>query len=154
MRSAVYKGDFLDLKVHVHVEAEMTLETPSEAPSPQTRLDLLAAGSFDVVVFSLLLSYIPSPERRAEAVWKARRLLRVGGLLLVVTPHSTIRKSNSSHHPILREWREAFGQMALTFVKTEKLKVSRQIALAYKAVDLVPGQPKLLPVRIAFDLRH
>ena len=64
----------------------------------------LPAASFDVVVFCLVLSYLPSPLHRTAAIRKARQLLVTDGLLLIVTPISTIRASNSKQLPILREW--------------------------------------------------
>lgn len=51
-------------------------------------------------MLSLVLSYIPDPYQRTQAVLKARQLLRDpeegGGLLLIVTPHSSDRRASKS----------------------------------------------------------
>jgi len=113
----------------------------------------LPAAFFDVIVFSLVLSYIPSAEKRTEAVWKARRLLRPGGLLLIITPFSTIRLTNSIQLPIMREWRTAMEAMALVFRNSENLVRAKQIGLAYVANEETrPEEPRwFAPMRIAFD---
>jgi len=67
----VMQCDFLDLQVGGHL--------PVVEPSAEFaggRLTSLPAGSFDVVVMSLVLSYLPLPAERGAMVLKARQLLR------------------------------------------------------------------------------
>ena len=66
---------------------------PCLPPTPAAALPSLPRGCFDVVCLCLVLSYIPQPLQRTEAVWRARQLLREGGLLLIITPHSTNRRA-------------------------------------------------------------
>ena len=73
--------------------------------SPGATLHSLPASSFDVVALVNVLSYIPLPLQRTEAVWRARQLLRSGGLLCLITPHSTNRSTSGASLPILSEWR-------------------------------------------------
>ena len=162
----VYRCDFLELEISSAIEeAERSHQKRDEkgeiplleSPSPHQQLTSLPSAWFDVVVFSLVLSYVPSGSRRADAVWKARRLLRPGGLLLIVTPQSTIRLSNSVQLPILREWRGAMEAMGLVFHKCEHLTNAKQIGLAYHTNQDTPAtldsrpKPGPQPMRIAFD---
>mmetsp|Transcript_114105 Transcript_114105/g.254604 ORF Transcript_114105/g.254604 Transcript_114105/m.254604 type:complete len:541 (-) Transcript_114105:7-1629(-) len=59
--------------------------------SEDGRLEGLVAGSFDVVVLSLVLSYIADPQRRIEMIARARRCLRDDrGLLFVIEVGSSM----------------------------------------------------------------
>jgi 25S rRNA (adenine2142-N1)-methyltransferase len=51
-------------------------------------VEALPAQAFDVVIFSLLLSYMPSPRQRFACCAKARQVLKTNGLLLIITPDS------------------------------------------------------------------
>jgi hypothetical protein len=64
--------DFLQLQVLP--PRAPPLVDPSER-FPAGALRALPAASFDVVVMSLVLSYLPGPAQRARMVAKARRLL-------------------------------------------------------------------------------
>ena len=67
----VMQCDFLHLQVGGH----MPVVEPS-AEFAGGRLTSLPAGSFDVVVMSLVLSYLPLPAERGAMILKARQLLR------------------------------------------------------------------------------
>ena len=49
----------------------------------------LPKGRYDVVIFCLLLEYLPTPGMRYEAVRRAADLLADYGLLVIVTPDSS-----------------------------------------------------------------
>jgi len=73
---------------------------------------------FDVVVFSLLLEYLPSPTQRWASCKKAHRLLTPEGLLVIITPDSKAAHSNSK---VMKSWRTALAALGLTRVCYEKL---------------------------------
>ncbi|KAF2366752.1 Methyltransferase type 11 [Trinorchestia longiramus] len=82
----VYKCDFLDVKV---VNASEGCDLPpveGQDAGVDRKIERLPSNYYDVVVFSLVLDYIPCPEARLRCCRKAHQLLRPGGLLLIVTP--------------------------------------------------------------------
>ena len=69
----------------------------------------LLGDYYDVVVFSLLLSYLPCTVQRLTCCVNAHRVLQPHGLLLVVTPDSS---HQNKHAALMRDWRncvEAVG---------------------------------------------
>ncbi len=63
---SVHVCDFLN----VSIGAELVLEQTTEA-QPNCRLVQAQASSFDVIVFSLFLSYLPTPAYRLKyCVWR------------------------------------------------------------------------------------
>lgn len=65
--------------------------------------------SYDVVVFSLLLSFFPCPLQRLLCCCRAHQVLRLHGLLLVVTPDSS---HQNKHAHMMKDWKaciEAIG---------------------------------------------
>lgn len=72
-------------------------------PSTTLRTD------YDVVVFSLLLSYLPAPQQRLECCIRAHRVLKLHGLLLLITPDSS---HQNKHVVMMKDWKrciEAIG---------------------------------------------
>jgi len=53
------------------------------------RITTLPREYYHVVVFSLLLTYVPCPHKRWELCKRAFKVLRTDGLLLIVTPDSS-----------------------------------------------------------------
>jgi hypothetical protein len=120
------------------------------------RLEAVAQHAADVVVFSLVLSYLPTPKQRGEMVRRARLALknRGGGLLFIITPHST-DKGHCGHKalPILSEWRAALRQLGFDRVLYERLRsvhclAFRTIGDGDEARVAAASPPEL---RIAFD---
>lgn len=74
---------------------------------------------YEAVLFSLLLEYMPSPRQRLAACEKAVRLLKKGGLLLILTPDSKHATANSR---LARQWRLALASLGMWMLTTEKLK--------------------------------
>uniref|UniRef100_A0A1Y1LA19 S-adenosylmethionine sensor upstream of mTORC1 n=1 Tax=Photinus pyralis TaxID=7054 RepID=A0A1Y1LA19_PHOPY len=83
----------------------------------QTRFQLQEA-SFDVVVFSLFLEYLPTPEQRLMCCQKAYNLLTVEGILLIVTPDS---KHVGANAKIMKSWRFLLAGLGFSRIKYEKL---------------------------------
>ncbi|KAL1117353.1 hypothetical protein AAG570_004679 [Ranatra chinensis] len=103
----VMKCDFLRLNCGTKkvVESGVCLELPS--------------SSFDVVVFSLLLEYIPCSRERFTACEKAFALTRPGGLLFILTPDSKHPTANSR---AMRRWRITLAGIGFWRVAYEKSK--------------------------------
>lgn len=81
----------------------------------------LPGESFHVVVFSLLLEYLPSPQQRWTCCKKAHRLLMLDGLLLIVSPDSHHQQRNA---PMMKSWKmavESLGFSRWRYVKQEHL---------------------------------
>ncbi|CAL4068244.1 unnamed protein product [Meganyctiphanes norvegica] len=73
---------------------------------------------FDVIIFSLLLEYIPSPKQRALACKKAYKLLKTNGILCIITPDS--KHSNANVH-ICKLWKITLGFLGFARTKYEKM---------------------------------
>lgn len=72
---------------------------------------------FDIVVFSLLLEYLPHPSLRYDCCLKAYELLRPGGALLIITPDS---KHPSANSQLIKNWRMALAHLGFIKVSYEK----------------------------------
>jgi hypothetical protein len=105
----VYICDFLNLSV-AETEESMILKDRSVVKLP--------AAACDVVVFSLLLEYLPSPKQRYLCVYKAYKLLKPEGLLFIVTPDS---KHSSANAPLMKNWRITLAQLGFSLSYYEKL---------------------------------
>ena len=95
----VYQCDFLKLELTPCVQqADLSLNDLDPAPLASTlgldpdpgssTVTQLPRASFEVVVFSLLLEYLPAAVQRWACCVKAHSLLVQHGLLLIVTPDS------------------------------------------------------------------
>lgn len=74
--------------------------------------------SFDVVVFSLLLEYLPNSKQRLLCCQKAYDLLRFEGLLVIITPDSKHQGANAK---IFKSWRFILADLGFSRVKYVKL---------------------------------
>ena len=86
-----------------------------------TEVVQLPLGSFHVVVFSLFLSYFPSPEQRWTCCKKAHQLLAINGLLLIITPDSSHQNRNAH---MVKSWKlalESIGFVRWCYVKETHL---------------------------------
>lgn len=81
-------------------------------------VEQLKKNHFDVVVFSLLLEYLPDPVQRLNCCLKAYELLKNEGILVVITPDSNHVGSNSK---IIKSWQYVLAQHGFIRVKYEKL---------------------------------
>ncbi|XP_041965627.1 S-adenosylmethionine sensor upstream of mTORC1 [Alosa sapidissima] len=127
---SVYKCDFLNLQL------QQPLQWASDAMEAfleqlQGPIEALPAQLFQVVVFSLLLSYFPSPYQRWICCKKAHELLNLNGLLLIITPDSS---HQNRHATMMRSWRIAVE--SLGFCRYKYAKSSHMHLLAFRKVSL------------------
>lgn len=92
-------------------------------------IKILPSGLFDVIVFSLLLSYFPSAVQRWECCRKAHRLLRINGILLIVTPDSSHQNKNAA---MMKSWKT--GIETLGFVRWKYQKQTHLHCMAFRKV--------------------
>lgn len=78
----------------------------------------LTTQSYDVVVFSLLLEYMPTSEQRMICCRKAYECLDIEGILIIITPDS---KHVGANAKIMKNWRYTLAMMGFTRIKYEKL---------------------------------
>jgi len=103
--SEVFKCDFLQVEI-----GENTVIENKTVKSLETK-------SFSVIIFCLLLEYLPAPHQRWVCVQKAAELLEQDGLLCIVTPDSSHMGRNSQQ---LKSWRQGLGLLGLSKVCYEK----------------------------------
>lgn len=78
----------------------------------------ITSCSYDVVVFSLLLEYMPSSEQRLICCRKAYEILDNEGILIVITPDS---KHVGANAKLMKNWRYTLALMGFSRIKYEKL---------------------------------
>ncbi|XP_022686340.1 probable methyltransferase BMT2 homolog [Varroa jacobsoni] len=88
--------------------------TPS---TPARKIDTLPKGYFHVVVFCLLLEYLPDARLRLRAVHNAYKALKDNGLLVVITPDSKHAQKNMS---MIQGWRRTLLRLGLDRVRYSK----------------------------------
>ncbi|KAM8972058.1 S-adenosylmethionine sensor upstream of mTORC1 [Pelodytes ibericus] len=116
----VHRCDFLNLQI------QKPLQFAPEAIDAflrrlQSPIDYLPAELFDVVVFSLLLSYFPSRYQRWICCKKAHELLTLNGLLLIITPDSSHQNRNAM---MMKSWKisiESLGFKRMVYSKIEHM---------------------------------
>ncbi|XP_069484009.1 S-adenosylmethionine sensor upstream of mTORC1 isoform X4 [Ambystoma mexicanum] len=127
---SVYKCDFLNLQLQQPLQLA---EDAVDAFLKQLKnpIDSLPGELFHVVVFSLLLTYFPSPYQRWICCKKAHELLALNGLLLVITPDS----SNQNRHALMmKSWKIAIE--SLGFRRLKYSKFSHMHLLAFRKISL------------------
>ena len=78
----------------------------------------LPGNYFDTIVFSLLLSYLPTPKQRWDCCVKANELLRQNGLLMLIESDSAHQNRNAHQ---IRAWKDALTGIGFVRYKYEKL---------------------------------
>uniref|UniRef100_A0A1B6KMY5 S-adenosylmethionine sensor upstream of mTORC1 n=1 Tax=Graphocephala atropunctata TaxID=36148 RepID=A0A1B6KMY5_9HEMI len=116
----VIKCDFLSVNISSDTKTmkDPCLELPSEY--------------FDIVVFSLLLEYLPSSDQRYTCCRNAYETLKPGGLLFILTPDSKHATANSR---VMKGWRLALASLGFWRVSYQKLRHLHCMAYR-KCVDL------------------
>nr|XP_027229614.1 S-adenosylmethionine sensor upstream of mTORC1-like isoform X2 [Penaeus vannamei] len=97
---------------------EKECEEMNKKSDQSNSIRFLRKGFFDVVVFCLLLEYIPSPKQRFLCCEKAYNLLKPNGLLCIITPDS--KHQNANVH-LYKLWKITLGFLGFSRVKYEKL---------------------------------
>jgi len=134
----VYCADFLKLKFVD--EKEFQLPQVNE----DQHLTNLPFHHFQVVVFSLLLTYIPCPHTRWRMCKRAHQLLKTNGLLLIITPDSNC--VNKRAH-LTQQWCQAIQQIGF-----QRIHYSKSPHLHHFAFRKVP--PTFLWDRRKFTQDH
>ena len=88
--NGVKQCDFLNVKI---LDKSMSLTNSCG------KICELTAASFHVVIFSLLLEYLPSSKQRYLCCSKASQLLAPGGILCIITPDSKHATANAQTPP-------------------------------------------------------
>jgi len=101
------------------LSVELAAETLIQERNHKTEVKSLEAGGYHVVIFCLLLEYLPSAALRLQAVEKAVGSLKEGGLLCIVTPDSCHQARNSEQ---LSSWKLGLGLLGLSKVTYTKAK--------------------------------
>lgn len=78
----------------------------------------LKIETFDVVVFSLVLEYLPSPQQRLKFCENAYKLLKFEGILIIITPDSKHVGANAKY---MKSWRFILAKLGFMRIKYEKL---------------------------------
>ena len=82
-------------------------------------IESLPLSSFHVVVFSLLLEYLPCPKQRWKCCRNAHKLLATNGLLVVMTPDSHHVGKNAK---MMKSWKAAIESIGFRRWRYEKME--------------------------------
>ena len=96
----MFQCDFLHVPIILKSEIEIVPQNSSDSDNSLV-LQTLTKESFDVVIFSLLLSYFPSTEQRMHCCINAHKVLRHHGILLVITADSS---HQNRHVDMVKSW--------------------------------------------------
>jgi len=108
----VLKCDFLQLKV-----GDRRVENEES-----NSLIELKESSFDIVVFSFFLEYLPDRKQRIESCRKARDLLKTGGILYILRPDSNHDGPGSINTKLVKALKVGNAVLGLKRIFLEKLE--------------------------------
>lgn len=91
---------------------------------------MISNHSFDTLIFSLVLDYLPTCHQRLSACRIAHELLSCLGLLLIIEPDSSLR----SHRE--RSWREALQSIGFGLISY--VKVTNLHCMAFRKLISLP----------------
>lgn len=74
---------------------------------------------YNLVIFCLLLEYLPSSDQRIKCVMKCLQVLQYGGLLVIITPDSCHQNVNAK---LMKNWRWTLATVGFQRIKIEKLE--------------------------------
>ena len=126
-------GVLLDLKTATPPDSVATTRLPS------TTSFQLQESSFDVVMFSLLLSYFPATRQRMQCCVNAHRVLRPHGLLLVVTPDSSHQNRRAK---MMKDWQASIE--ALGYHRWKYFKDTHMHCMAFRKTKSVVDYATIL----------
>lgn len=86
---------------------------------------------YDVVVFSLLLSYMPSTDQRHQCCINAHKALQLHGLLLVITPDSS---HQNKHIEMMKSWKKCIEELG--FHRWRYVKDTHLHCMAFRKVQV------------------
>ena len=112
---SVYKCDFLRVPIEELTESDVIIKNDAS-----DSVEGLKENGYDVIIFCLLLEYLPSPRLRYKACERAKRLLKTNGLLLIVTPDSS--RNHTKNESQMKSWRLAQANMGMLRIYIENQK--------------------------------
>ncbi|XP_003383071.1 PREDICTED: probable methyltransferase BMT2 homolog [Amphimedon queenslandica] len=128
---SVLQCDFLNVKI---LSRSRDKEKVPMVHKEGKIIQSLLEESFDVVVFSLLLSYLPSTEQRMECCIRAHSLLALHGILLIVTADSS---HQNRHVDMMKSWRSAIE--GIGFQRWKYVKDVHLHCLGFRKTALTPA---------------
>ncbi|XP_020292607.1 probable methyltransferase BMT2 homolog [Pseudomyrmex gracilis] len=87
--------------------------------SDMKKIYQLQTDTFDAVIFSLLLEYLPCPKQRYVCCKNAYNVLKSGGILIIVSPDSNHIGANAK---LMKSWRYTLSKLGFMRIKYEKLR--------------------------------
>lgn len=108
---SVKKCDFTQLHVRDYSENDLSWF--------RDNMDTLPRNYFHIVVFSLFLEYLPSPEQRYRSCELAYETLKENGILLIATPDS---KHESANARFMKAWKIALAHIGFHRIRLDKLR--------------------------------
>ncbi|XP_072026370.1 S-adenosylmethionine sensor upstream of mTORC1-like isoform X2 [Amphiura filiformis] len=143
---SVHKCDFLNLQLQQPLQvAPDTVDTYLR--TLKSPVETLPQQCFHVVVFSLLLSYFPSPYQRWLCCQKAHQLLQLNGLLLIITPDSS---HANRHVDMVKSWKKVIE--SLGFTRCRYVKDTHLHFMAFRKTTLEP--PSVVSAEISPDMLY
>ena len=115
--------DFLTVPVQDHFQLN------------DTKVTALQLNYYEVVIFCLLLEYLPSSVQRIKCCEKAYHVLRTQGILIIITPDSNHEMKNSKQ---IKNWQWTLAKIGFQRVKVEKLKNLTCMAFRKSIHPLIP----------------
>lgn len=109
----VYECDFLNVAVGESTEISQGHNVATQS------IQQFGRSNYHVIVFSLLLEYLPTSEQRLKCCEKAYELLQNEGLLCIITPDSKHLNVNAK---LMKTWRYALAQLGFSRIKIDKLQ--------------------------------
>lgn len=97
----------------------LTVPVEDQLQRDDKKVTAVPANYYHVVIFCLLLEYLPSSIQRITCCEKAYRALKTEGVLVVITPDSNHEMKNSKQ---IKNWRWTLAKIGFQRVKVEKLK--------------------------------
>ena len=97
----VLSCDFLSVNI-------LESSTKFDGESLGNSLQHIKAGSFDIVIFSLLLSYFPSTQQRLQCCINAHKALCLHGILIIITPDSS---HQNRHAGMMKSWKQCIESL-------------------------------------------
>ncbi|XP_033330033.2 S-adenosylmethionine sensor upstream of TORC1 [Megalopta genalis] len=143
----VLRCDFLNVKVgkekRFSADKQELLQLPKD--------------SYNVVVFSLFLEYLPCPKQRYICCEKAYDILQSGGILFIISPDS---KHVGANAKLIKSWRYVLSKLGFMRIKYEKLKhihclifrkcISKQVAVRWADMQTTAKNDPLYQDDVAF----
>jgi 25S rRNA (adenine2142-N1)-methyltransferase len=102
----------------VHVCDFLSVAIENQMRINERKVETLPKNHFHVVIFCLLLEYLPSSTQRIKCCEKAYETLRTNGILIIITPDSNHEMKNSKQ---IKNWRWTLAKIGFQRIKLEKL---------------------------------